>query len=197
MLSACLCRWRQAEDGTWSGVVGDHIVSLRQTTQDVLFRIHPSTPKPQPPPPPKKRKARQPLSSCKVEAAADSHTSPCISDADRARVISELREFLNMDAASLSELYKGFSAADSRFAALSAHLGGARMLRQDPLECLFSFICSSNNHISRITGEGFETDFGSLDRNEPGVWGILSIWPSVGAAGHTAECVTRFRIPQV
>lgn len=26
------------------------------------------------------------------------------------------------------------------------------MLRQDPGECLFSFICSSNNHISRIQG---------------------------------------------
>ena len=26
------------------------------------------------------------------------------------------------------------------------------MLRQDPVECLFSFICSSNNHISRIKG---------------------------------------------
>ena len=26
------------------------------------------------------------------------------------------------------------------------------MLRQDPSECLFSFICSSNNHISRIHG---------------------------------------------
>lgn len=26
------------------------------------------------------------------------------------------------------------------------------MLRQDPLECAFEFICSSNNHISRIHG---------------------------------------------
>ena len=26
------------------------------------------------------------------------------------------------------------------------------MLRQDPLECLFQFVCSSNNHISRIHG---------------------------------------------
>ena len=26
------------------------------------------------------------------------------------------------------------------------------MLRQNPTECLFSFICTSNNHISRIQG---------------------------------------------
>ena len=26
------------------------------------------------------------------------------------------------------------------------------MMRQDPTECLFQFICSSNNHISRIHG---------------------------------------------
>lgn len=25
------------------------------------------------------------------------------------------------------------------------------MLRQDPVECLLSFICSSNNHVARIT----------------------------------------------
>lgn len=29
---------------------------------------------------------------------------------------------------------------------------GVRILRQDPTECLFSFICTSNNHISRIQG---------------------------------------------
>jgi 3-methyladenine DNA glycosylase/8-oxoguanine DNA glycosylase len=27
-----------------------------------------------------------------------------------------------------------------------------RVLRQDPVECLFQFVCSSNNHISRIHG---------------------------------------------
>jgi 8-oxoguanine DNA glycosylase, N-terminal domain len=32
------------------------------------------------------------------------------------------------------------------------HAAGARVLRQDPLECAFEFICSSNNHISRIHG---------------------------------------------
>lgn len=33
---------------------------------------------------------------------------------------------------------------------LSGYLGGARVLRQDPMECLLQFICSSNNNIGRI-----------------------------------------------
>lgn len=53
---------------------------------------------------------------------------------------------------SLSALHADFAKADPRFAQLAPFLRGARMLRQDPTECLFSFICSSNNHISRIHG---------------------------------------------
>jgi len=44
-----------------------------------------------------------------------------------------------------------FSDSDERFAELAQHLSGARVLRQDPFECLIQFMCSSNNHISRIT----------------------------------------------
>lgn len=42
----------------------------------------------------------------------------------------------------------------SRVCLIRAHCvsSGVRMLRQDPTECLFSFICTSNNHISRIQG---------------------------------------------
>lgn len=38
-----------------------------------------------------------------------------------------------------------------RFKFIATIYPGVRVLRQDPLECLFSFICSSNNNIARIT----------------------------------------------
>lgn len=52
---------------------------------------------------------------------------------------------------SLAGIWEVFSASDSRFAELATHLAGARVLRQDPLECLIQFLCSSNNNIGRIT----------------------------------------------
>lgn len=52
---------------------------------------------------------------------------------------------------SLNSIWDEFRAADPRFAELALHLEGARVLRQDPLECLIQFICSSNNNIKRIT----------------------------------------------
>ncbi|KAJ8531133.1 hypothetical protein K7X08_025864 [Anisodus acutangulus] len=61
-----------------------------------------------------------------------------------------LLDFLNVGI-SLTEVWEGFKASDKRFAELAIHLGGARVLRQDPLECLIQFICSSNNNIKRIT----------------------------------------------
>ncbi|XP_055833055.1 N-glycosylase/DNA lyase OGG1 [Solanum dulcamara] len=61
-----------------------------------------------------------------------------------------LLDFLNVGI-SLTEVWESFKASDKRFAELATHLGGARVLRQDPLECLIQFICSSNNNIKRIT----------------------------------------------
>ncbi|KAK9840843.1 hypothetical protein WJX81_008508 [Elliptochloris bilobata] len=52
----------------------------------------------------------------------------------------------------LAPLTAEWAERDERFRSIAACFPGVRVLRQDPVECLFSFICSSNNHISRITG---------------------------------------------
>ncbi|KAG7267373.1 hypothetical protein CRUP_030027 [Coryphaenoides rupestris] len=56
---------------------------------------------------------------------------------------------LNVD---VEQLYREWGLADPHFKHIANTFSGIRMLRQDPTECLFSFICTSNNHISRIQG---------------------------------------------
>ncbi len=48
-------------------------------------------------------------------------------------------------------LYNSWGRADRRTHSIVQRIEGIRVLRQDPLECLISFICSSNNNISRIS----------------------------------------------
>ena len=62
---------------------------------------------------------------------------------------ASLRDYFTLGK-DLGALSAHWSAQDRRFAALQGYFPGCRLLRQDPLECLFSFILSSNNHISRI-----------------------------------------------
>ena len=61
-----------------------------------------------------------------------------------------IRDYFNLDV-NLTELYERWSAADAHFLKKAVRFAGIRMLRQDPWENLVSFICSSNNNISRIS----------------------------------------------
>ncbi|XP_052789177.1 uncharacterized protein LOC128223804 isoform X2 [Mya arenaria] len=61
-----------------------------------------------------------------------------------------LRDYLQLNV-SLENMYELWSESDENFRNVARTFTGIRMLRQDPIECLFSFICSSNNNISRIT----------------------------------------------
>jgi N-glycosylase/DNA lyase len=59
-------------------------------------------------------------------------------------------EFLRADC-DMRSLYSEWSAADKSMATIAERMPGHRVLRQDPWECLVSFICSSNNNIARIS----------------------------------------------
>lgn len=69
---------------------------------------------------------------------------------EKERIESVLHDYFQLET-NLKDLYSTWqTSGDKRFAQISLALPGMRILRQDPVECLFSFICSSNNNISRI-----------------------------------------------
>ncbi|KAL3141464.1 hypothetical protein ABBQ32_005027 [Trebouxia sp. C0010 RCD-2024] len=95
-----------------------------------------------------------------------------------------LRDYFNLQAC-LKDLCQEWSDRDERFNKIHAYFPGARVLRQDPVECLFEFICSSNNHISRIHGmvERLCRDYGTPLPHSS----LISNAPAVKAEGSEAE----------
>jgi N-glycosylase/DNA lyase len=65
----------------------------------------------------------------------------------------DIRSYFNLDFhISLQEMHKYFASCDPNvYAKIYPYFPGLRVVRQDPLECLISFICSSNNNVARIT----------------------------------------------
>lgn len=65
--------------------------------------------------------------------------------------ISFLKDYFQLQV-DLVSLYDQWSKVDPMFKDVSVQFSGVRMLRQDPVENIFAFICSSNNNIQRISG---------------------------------------------
>lgn len=63
---------------------------------------------------------------------------------------SLLRSYFRLDV-DLEKHYEQWSAAHKHFREEATRFYAIRMLDQEPVENLFSFICSQNNHISRIS----------------------------------------------
>ena len=87
-----------------------------------------------------------------IEFAAFSRSKDGPTSADEMR--AELVDYFRLDV-DLASLYEEWSSRDAKFKCKIATypdvLCGIRSLRLDPVENLFSFICSSNNNIKRIT----------------------------------------------
>ena len=68
---------------------------------------------------------------------------------DNVDIAAFLAEYFQLDTP-LEPLYNSWSAGDERLSKIAPVIPGLRIIRQYPVECLFSFICSSNNNIPRI-----------------------------------------------
>ncbi|KAJ3744792.1 DNA glycosylase [Lentinula detonsa] len=100
----------------------DRVVCLRQTATNILYR----TVQPDPQPNANQRELRD------------------------AETLLWLKDYFQLDV-DLAFLYEEWGSRDKVFLGIQDRFSGIRMLRQDPWENLISFICSSNNNISRIT----------------------------------------------
>jgi N-glycosylase/DNA lyase len=107
----------------------------------------------------------------------------------------ELRSYFRLETP-LAPLYEEWSKQDARLARIAKAIPGVRIVRQDPHECLFSFICSSNNNIPRITKmlSSFREKYGMFmmelpTRQDHGEVGTLSLFsfPTLSSLADATE----------
>ncbi|NXS14409.1 OGG1 lyase, partial [Neodrepanis coruscans] len=123
-------RWWESSPGAWTGVLGGRVWTLRQDRERLWYTVYGE----------EGEKEEGEQDGCPAKAAK-------LDGAETDRI---LRDYFQLDVG-LSALYRSWEAADPLFRKVAEDFPGVRVLRQDPVECLLSFICTSNNHISRIT----------------------------------------------
>jgi N-glycosylase/DNA lyase len=94
-------------------------------------------------------------------------------------LIKFLNSYFQLDH-NYSELYETWSKGCERMKVVTSILKGVRVCRQEPWECLISFICSSNNNIKRITSmlESLRIKYGNY---------VCSIQPSTISTNETYQ----------
>jgi N-glycosylase/DNA lyase len=123
--SGQLFRW-QRQGGWWSGFVGGHLVRLRGHPGGLEYRT-----------------------TLRPERQASEGSDP-ESPAPQTAMGALLSRFFRLDD-DLAAVHRSLS-RDPRLAQAIAKAPGLRLLRQEPWECLVSFICSTNSNIPRIAG---------------------------------------------
>lgn len=125
-------RWRETADGHWTGVLRGRVWTLTQTEDTLWYHVYTNQ-----------------------DGAGGQNRAEKIdslgTESDAEVEAEMLRDYFQLHV-KLGDLYREWGTADGHFREIADIFNGVRMLRQDPTECLFSFICTSNNHISRIQG---------------------------------------------
>ncbi|XP_041861061.1 N-glycosylase/DNA lyase isoform X1 [Melanotaenia boesemani] len=150
-------RWRETAEGHWTGVMGGRVWTLTQTDDTLWYHVYANNEKHKERD--DKKKVCVPLpeenrteKKCKGALIKEEGELQPITAEHNDDVEAEmLRDYFQLHV-KLRDLYKDWGSADCHFKKTAEIFTGVRMLRQDPTECLFSFICTSNNHISRIQG---------------------------------------------
>ncbi|NXL47419.1 OGG1 lyase, partial [Podilymbus podiceps] len=119
-------RWWESSPGAWTGVLGGRVWTLRQERDRLWYTVYGEE---------EEEEDARPAKAAKLDGAETDQI---------------LRDYFQLEVG-LPALYRAWGAADPLFRKVAKDFPGVRVLRQDPVECLLSFICTSNNHISRIT----------------------------------------------
>ncbi|XP_034551684.1 N-glycosylase/DNA lyase [Notolabrus celidotus] len=168
-------RWKETAEGHWTGVMGGRVWTLTQTDETIWYYVY-HTQDEQVERSDKERKRGVHLEKenkleerFKGALKKEEEELVPVTLVQNTEEEELLRDYFQLNV-KLGDLYKEWGAADSHFKHIADIFTGVRMLRQDPTECLFSFICTSNNHISRIQGmverlcQSLGTPLGKLDQ---------------------------------
>ncbi|KAK5923901.1 hypothetical protein CgunFtcFv8_000829 [Champsocephalus gunnari] len=128
-------RWRETAEGHWTGVIRGRVWTLTQTDDTLWYHMYQSL-----------DRFKEAVKKEEEEPVA---VTPVHQDTKEEEEMQ--RDYFQLNV-KLGDLYKEWGAADHHFKHIADIFTGIRMLRQDPTECLFSFMCTSNNHITRIQG---------------------------------------------
>lgn len=129
-------------DDTWVGVMANCVWLLSLSDDQLLYKILGEIEYP--------HGGKFDSVRFKVAAPKKRAKSKCIDGRlyDSAHYDNLLRRYFRLDV-DLSECYAKWSDAHEHFRNEASQFYAVRVLDQDPVENLFSFICSQNNHISR------------------------------------------------
>ncbi|KAH1167490.1 hypothetical protein KIL84_002973 [Mauremys mutica] len=145
-------RWRERSPGHWTGVLAGRVWTLRQTEEQLWYTVHEEEEEEEGS---RTKAAGQELQPRGRDAGGSLHPeAPAMEasgGADSFEAQQILHDYFQLDIG-LAGLYQAWGTVDPHFRKVAASFPGVRVLRQDPVECLFSFLCTSNNHLVRITG---------------------------------------------